>query len=451
MKHVCLSDVARPRRSKAHPADHPTLPFVGLEHIEAHTRKLLGTVPAATMRSAGNRFHPRDVLYSRLRPYLNKVWRADRQGICSGEFIVLPESDQVDADFLCYRLNASDFVRFTSSLNAGDRPRVDWDQISSFTFLLPSSLETQRSVVSHLDLQFSRLDAAVAALKRAQANLKRYRASVLKAACEGRLVPPEAELSRIQNPKSKIENGDALLSRILEERRKSWTGKGKYKEPAAPDTTNLPPLPEGWAYTSAETICDVVDPHPSHRTPPSCSDGIPYVGIGDVDSRGRFNLQDSRKVAQSVLDEHRQRYQLAAGDFIIGKIGTVGKCVQLHAPFQYALSANVVLVQPNRRAIVPVFLRLLIESPAFQRDFEERSRATTQAAFGIHRFRSLVVPLPPLAEQERIVAEVERRLSVADALEATLAANLSRATRLRRAVLSQAFSVGSVSNEAQHA
>jgi len=90
-----LGEIVRPRRAKASPADHPNLDYVGLEHVEAQTTRLLGSVPATDMRSTANRFQPGDVLYSRLRPYLNKVWRADREGLCSSEFIVLPENEQL--------------------------------------------------------------------------------------------------------------------------------------------------------------------------------------------------------------------------------------------------------------------------------------------------------------------------------------------------------------------
>ncbi len=88
--------------------------------------------------------------------------------------------------------------------------------------------------MAEIEKQFTRLEAGVAALRRVQANLKRYRAAVLKAACEGRLVPTEAELAKAEN--RKFETGEELLARILTERRKNWQGRGKYKEPAAPET-----------------------------------------------------------------------------------------------------------------------------------------------------------------------------------------------------------------------
>ena len=99
--------------------------------------------------------------------------------------------------------------------------------------------------MAEIEKQFTRLDASVAALKRIQANLKRYRASVLKAACEGRLVPTEAELARAEG--RDYEPADRLLERILSERRARWEAqenrRGKYKEPIAPGTSDLQELP----------------------------------------------------------------------------------------------------------------------------------------------------------------------------------------------------------------
>ena len=95
-------------------------------------------------------------------------------------------------------------------------------------------LAEQHRVVAEIEKQLTRLDASVAALRRARANLKRYRASVLKDACEGRLVPTEASLARAEG--REYEHAGQLLQRILEERRARWESqekrRGKYKEPA---------------------------------------------------------------------------------------------------------------------------------------------------------------------------------------------------------------------------
>ena len=110
----------------------------------------------------------------------------------------------------------------------------------------PSSSE-QRRIVAEIEKQFTRLDVGMAALERVQANLKRYRASVLKAACEGRLAP--------QDPAD--EPADRLLARILAERRAKWEAEHpgkKYVEPAAPVTDGLPELPVGWCWATRRAV-----------------------------------------------------------------------------------------------------------------------------------------------------------------------------------------------------
>ena len=125
------------------------------------------------------------------------------------------------------------------------------------TLELPlAPLPEQRRIVAEIEKQFTRLDASVAALKRVQVNLKRYRASLLKAACEGKLVPTEAELA--QSEGRDYEPADRLLERILSERRARWDSqekrRGKYKEPVSLDISNLPELPEGWVWSTLAQI-----------------------------------------------------------------------------------------------------------------------------------------------------------------------------------------------------
>src|SRR5262244_466575 len=256
---ISLGEIVQPIRPRHDPQRYSDLPFIGMEHIEAHTMRLLGTVPAGTMMSSAVHFWPGDVLYGRLRPYLNKVYRPEFEGLCSAEFIVFPSIDHLAMKYLQYLLNSTSFVSFASHLNEGDRPRVDFDQISSYPVPLPP-LPEQHRIVAEIEKQFTRLDAGVAALERARVNLKRCRSSVLKAACEGRLVPTEAELARAEGRNYKP--AKRLLACILKERRAKreanqlaklqtqgkvpegdkW--KEKYQEPAAPNTTDLPELPE---------------------------------------------------------------------------------------------------------------------------------------------------------------------------------------------------------------
>ena len=135
--------------------------------------------------------------------------------------------------------------------------------LSRFPVPVPP-LNEQRRIVAKIEELFSDLDAGVVALERAKAKLKRYRAAVLKAAVEGKLT----EEWRTNHPPK--ETASQLLERILKERRRKWeedqlaayekagkkppaNWKTKYKEPATPDETNLPRLPEGWYWASGRT------------------------------------------------------------------------------------------------------------------------------------------------------------------------------------------------------
>lgn len=246
-----LGEVVRPNRPRVKPESMPNAQFIGMEHVEAHTMKLLGTVPAATMKSSAVHFKPGDVLYGRLRPYLNKVFRPTFEGLCSAEFIVFPENERIDGRYLQYFLNSGSFVRFATHLNAGDRPRVDFDQIAPYPIPVPT-LERQHEIVAELEKQFSRLDEAVANLQRVKANLKRYKASVLKAAVEGRLVETEASLARREG--RTYETGEQLLRSALIARRAKWDRRGQYVEPKATASDELPSLPVGWVWANVEQL-----------------------------------------------------------------------------------------------------------------------------------------------------------------------------------------------------
>ena len=246
-----LGEVTAPRGLRIKPSEMQDSPFIGLENIEAHTMRLLDMAKASEVKSSASYFGQGDVIYGRLRPYLNKVYMPDFSGLASGEFIVFARQPNLNNAYLKYFLNQWEFVSFVTRLNTGDRPRVDFTQFADYPFPI-APLPEQRRIVAEIEKQFTRLDASVESLKRAQANLKRYRASVLKSACEGSLVPTEAELARSEG--RDYEPAGVLLERILAERRARWESqekrRGKYREPSAPDTAGLPELPEGWVWAT---------------------------------------------------------------------------------------------------------------------------------------------------------------------------------------------------------
>jgi len=333
---------------------------------------------------------------------------------------------------------------------------INSKKLSRIVLPLAPITEQQR-IVQEVEKYFSRLDASVTGLKRVRANLGRYRASVLKAASEGRLVPSEAELARAEG--REYEPAEKLLSRVLKERRARWEEeqlarmkkqgrepkndkwKSRYEEPAQPDATGLPSLPEGWVWTTIESVGDVLlgrqrapqyltgkYPHPYLRVANVFEDYIDFSDVKEMD----FDPDDFEKYRlepDDILINEGQSPELV-GRSAIYKGGVDGLCFQktLHR-FRRFKSA------PSAKFVQTIFLAYLYTGV-----FREAASLTVNIAhITLERIKPLRFPLPPLAEQERIVAEVERRLSVVKEIEETVEVNERRARRLRQSILKRAF------------
>ncbi len=299
--------------------------------------------------------------------------------------------------------------------------------------------------MAEIEKQFTRLDAGIAALKRAQANLKRYRAAVLKAACEGHLVSTEAELARLEG--RTYETGEQLLARILTERREKWWGRGLYKEPAPPVSAELDPLPKGWTCVSWETVLAHQDgafkrgPFGSTLTKAIfVEQGFKvyeqYCPINDDCSFGRYYITPEKF-------QELQAFEVKAGDYLISCSGvTLGRITRVPEQFDRGIINQALLrVRINESVINHRYFLHLFRSALFQKAiFDNSTGSAIPNVKGVNELKAMAIPLPPLAEQARIVSEVERRLSVAEELEEVLVANLRRSACLKQSILQKAFS-----------
>ncbi len=185
---VALSDVATPINERASPREAPDIPFIGLEHITSYSGQLIGTGTTADVSSSVARYSEGDLLYGRLRPYLNKVVVAPFDGAASAEFIVLrPMSENVSTEYLRLVLRSPMFLAFTSQLDRGDRPRVKWEQINRFRFELPSPSD-QRAIVDTTAQMMERVKSASCEVKKSvdlsRLLLARFTANIFETASE---------------------------------------------------------------------------------------------------------------------------------------------------------------------------------------------------------------------------------------------------------------------------
>ncbi len=159
---VQLKEIAKLRRESVKPRDSQGLKFVGLEHIDSGESMLKRWGDASEMKSAKNRFYPDDVLYGKLRSYLDKAVIAEMDGICSTDILVFTANSKITSRFLVYLLHTEAFVNHAVATSTGiSHPRTSWDSSEKFTFALPP-LPEQRAIAN----VFQAIDEKTAALEK---------------------------------------------------------------------------------------------------------------------------------------------------------------------------------------------------------------------------------------------------------------------------------------------
>ncbi len=145
---VQLGDIANLRRENIKPKDSQNLNFVGLEHIDSGESILKRWGNASDTKSAKKHFYPNDVLYGKLRSYLDKAVIAEMEGICSTDILVFTANSKTVPRFLVYLLHTEAFVNHAVATSTGiSHPRTSWDSLGKFTFALPP-LREQRAIAN---------------------------------------------------------------------------------------------------------------------------------------------------------------------------------------------------------------------------------------------------------------------------------------------------------------
>ena len=206
---IQLKEIIDLRREKVQPKDSSeNLNFVGLKHIDSGVSILERWGDAAEVKSTKARFYPNDVLYGKLRPYLDKAVIADMEGMCSSDILVFTANSKMTPRFLVHLLHSHPFRSHAIATSSGiTLPRTSWDALGEFTFTLPPLTE-QEQIVSELERYFSVADAVEATLETELKRAERLRQSILKHAFSGKLVPQDPDdepasilLEKIQDEK----------------------------------------------------------------------------------------------------------------------------------------------------------------------------------------------------------------------------------------------------------
>lgn len=162
-------------------------------------------------------------------------------------------------------------------------------------------------------------------------------------------------------------------------------------------------IPVEWECKPLGEEIFAIDPQPDHRTPALVQNGIPYLGINDIDENGNIDLKSCRKVGRNVLDKQMAAFTINKGDIIFGKIGTIGQPKVLPTfKNNYTLSANVILIQPKA---TPEFIYWLLVSEIINRQISNTVHTTSQPAYGMEKIRNLSIIFPK-EDERKVISEI---------------------------------------------
>ena len=386
-------------------SEYNEVPFVPMNLIPIATLFSTEFILKPTNKiSSGTYFELGDILLAKITPSFENGKQCIIQklptpfGIATTEVIPIREVKGVsDKFYLFYYLLVPDVRALLTGKMQGTtgRLRLGAKALAELEIPLPPLAEQHR-IVAKLEMLFTQLDAAVDSLKKAQAQLQRYRQSILKAAFGGELTKEWSE-----------RHSDSWESMNLNEFITLESGS----------------RPKGGVRGILE--------------------GIPSLGGEHLNDEGSFRFEKIKYVPEDFF-KSLNKGQIYPNDIIVVKDGaTTGKTSFVDNNFPHkdaAVNEHLFIVRVDPKVAFPKYVFYHLFSSKGQQQILSDFRGATVGGISRRFPLKVDIPIPPLPKQEQIISELERHLSVADEIGATLDAELKRAERLRQSILKHAFS-----------
>lgn len=402
-EHCLLGNVVNyGKTQKTEPADIPDDAWVlELEDIEKNSSKLLArsTFAERKSKSTKNAFEKGDVLYGKLRPYLNKVLLADEPGFCSTEIIPLQAGEGIAAGYLFHWLKSPEFLGYTEEVSHGiNMPRLGTEAGRKAPFAL-APLNEQRRIAAKLDTTLVSVDACRQRLDGVAVILKRFRQAVLAAATSG-------ELTREWREERGLE-------------RETWRGY-EFSDLVGESRAGL--------------VRSAAEQH-------ELQDGlVPYLKMDSIGESWGCSHEGLKGV--HCEDAELRTYELAYGDWLFNtrnSLELVGKSCVWEGPEGVVFNNNILRIRFTCK-VRPQWVEIYFRSPDGRDMLADIKSATTSVAAIYQRsLMTLQIQVPSLEEQSELIDHVETFFTLADQLEAKLTAARKIVDRLTPALLAKAF------------
>jgi len=374
---VCAFDKAQ--------GTHRGLPYVGLEHIESHTARFIGSTDAQPVRSSTFRFSDKHVLYGRLRPYLNKALAPDFEGHCSTEIFPLKPSNSLSREYLLYWLLAGETCdRINATCTGARMPRAQMNEVMGFEFPLPPLAEQHRIV--------GLLDEAFEGIATAKANAEK----------------------NLQNARALFESH---LQSVFSQRGEGWVEKplGEIAE-----------FKNGLNYSKN-----------------SKGQTLPVVGVANF--QDNYYVPHLDLESATIDGKLAENYSIQRNDILTvrsnGSKHLVGRCMLVSdAEEMVSYSGFIIRIRYDATKLFPEYLLHFMKCQATRDLLTQGGGGANITNINQEKLSSLPVPFPSYPEQKRIAGELDALREETQRLATLYTRKLAALEALKKSLLHQAFS-----------
>ena len=369
--------------------------YIGLEHLEKDSG-IIGYGSAGGVKSLKNVFHKGQLLYGKLRPYLNKHDIAPFDGICSTDILVFDKTECSLTSFVNYYFNQSRFLEYVVGNSKGiNLPRVSENVILEAMIPLPPLPEQQR-IVDRIESLFAKLDEAKEKAQAVVDGFEDRKAAILHKAFTGELT------------KGWRKN-------------KGFTEKGWQKKTIGEFSfvTKL----AGFEYTN-------------NIAPNLVETGIPLFKGKNV-QQGKLVLEFESFIPKEVSDE-LSRSKITKKCLLTPYVGTIGNIAIFDGSFEAHLGSNVGKIEIESDTFEE-FLLYYLRSDLGYRELTKEKKATAQESISIKAIRNVVVLLPKMDEQLEIVSVLDCLINKEQQAKEASEQVISQIDTMKKSILARAF------------
>ncbi len=289
-------------------------------------------------------------------------------------------------------------LMFANQVNVA-RANLSLSSLANFLIPIPPLKEMYR-IIAHLDCSLRHISGIQSSEDELRQLILFTKTKILDLAIRGQLVP--------QNPDD--EPASVLLERIRAEK-EELIKQGKIKLDKKESVIFKGDdnsyygihLPDSWNWASLREIALSISDG-SHNPPPNNGSGIPLLSAANINDNSILMNEISRWITNEEWKIENQRTNIEVGDVLLTIVGSIGRSAVVQNNNHFALQRSVAVIKPC--LINPLYLMHIVQSPQIQKWLTDNSKGTAQKGIYLNALSLMIIPIPPLAEQARIVEHI---------------------------------------------